>query len=324
MLSYFKSLQPSSVIAFLITFLLLKLPFFFIAIKPTQTILNFWTNTDAITVFKSPFLSVFIAQICLLGQAIWINYLFQKADFHEGSSMIPALYFTIISSLFPQFNLLSIYILITFVLLLLLHVFLSIIIKENSKIECFNAGLLCGVLCLLDVRFFIFIPILIWIIYAIKPFKINEYILLVFGLLFTFYIALSLCYLMDISINLSVLKFKLLQFNTPLQNTLNIIIISITLLYLFFSFISLRGILFSTGFKRRKSIKMLVLLFIGAVLIIAISGNTDEAALSVLIIPLSIFFALFMLRIRKKRLGETLNLIFVFVTFITNIVRIFR
>ena len=44
---------------------------------------------------------------------------------------------------------------------------------------------------------------------------------------------------------------------------------------------------------------MLVLLFIVA-LIITIVDNTDEAALSVLIIPLSIFFALFMLRIRKE------------------------
>ena len=45
---------------------------------------------------------------------------------------------------------------------------------------------------------------------------------------------------------------------------------------------------------------------------------------SYLILPVSIFLTLLMLRIRKKRLGEILNAIFVLVIFVTNIVRIIK
>lgn len=69
---------------------------------------------------------------------------------------------------------------------------------------------------------------------------------------------------------------------------------------------------------------MLIFFFVGIVLLILFSGNLDVTVFSLLFIPVSIFLTLFMLRIRKKRLGEILNAIFVIVIFVTNIVRLFK
>ena len=69
---------------------------------------------------------------------------------------------------------------------------------------------------------------------------------------------------------------------------------------------------------------MLIFHFVGMVLVILLSGHLDETVFALLFIPVSIFLSLFMLRIRKKRLGEILNAIFVIVIFVTNIVRIFK
>lgn len=323
MLSYFKSLQPSSVLAFIIAFIFIKLPFLFVAVPQIKPVPNFWNALGGLPT-DSVFLNILPAQLCLMGQAIWLNYLFIQADYHEGRSMIPALYFTLVTSLIPQFNVLSIYTLITFVLLILFQTLLSITVKEMSRTECFNAGMLGGILCLLNVHFVLFIPFLLLILYAIKPFRFNEYLMFIFGLLFPLYAALVYSYVMDKFINLSMLYLELFKIEFIMHNLLNSINLILTFVLLLFAFISLNGILFSTGFKRKRNVKMLVFFFMGLALIIIFSGNLDETVFSLLFIPLSIFLTLLMLRIRKKRLSEVLNLIFVSVTFITNVIRIFK
>ena len=114
------------------------------------------------------------------------------------------------------------------------------------------------------------------------------------------------------------------HFQTIYKSIPDFINLLLTGVYLLFSFISMRGIMYSTGFKRRKNLNMLIFYFVGMVLVILLSGHLDETVFALLFIPVSIFLSLFMLRIRKKRLGEILNAIFVIVIFVTNIVRIFK
>jgi len=107
------------------------------------------------------------------------------------------------------------------------------------------------------------------------------------------------------------------------RNIFNFIVFVLTAIYMIMSFVSLRGIMYSTGFKRRKNVNMLIFFFIGTTITIVSSSNLDETTLSFLFIPVSIFLALFMLRLRNKKWTEIFNAIFVLVTFITNLVRVF-
>ncbi len=324
MLSYFKSQQPPTVLAFIILFIVLKIPFLTIAkIIPVNNVENLWGSIGLL--LSNRFLLNFIlAQVCLLAQAIWFNYLFHEADYHEGSSMIPALYFSLITGLIPQFNEFSIYLIISFILLLMFQMFLSITVKESTKLECFNVGVLGSILVLINLHFAIFIPFLLLILYSIKPFRLNEYLMLFFGIIFPIYLALAISYIADLYINVDAFSITPFHFAKLNNNILNYINFILTAFYLVFSFISLRGIMYSTSFKRRKNLNMLIFFFVGVVVSIVISGNMDETVFSLLFIPVSIFLSLFMLRIRKKQLGEVLNAIFVLTIIIINIVRIFK
>ncbi len=321
MIAYFKSQQPTTVIVFLLFFLFVKLPFLISGVHyPIHPLVNLWGSAGVFFPNHTG-LGFFIAQICLLLQAVWFNYLFNKADYHEVNSFVPAVYFTLISSILPSFNLFSIFTVIGFLLLAVFHTLLTITIKEHNKLECFNLGVLAGMLVLLDAHFLFLLPFLVVILYILSPFRFNHFVLLFFGILFPGYVAVSLSYITDTNLDFgafSVFRFYLFQ---PDLNVFSIIALSLTASYLLFSFISLRGIMFSAGIKRRKNVNMLILLLLGICTVLALSHQQNEAVFSYLFIPVSIFLTLLMLRIRKTRLGEILNAIFVLVIFVTNLLR---
>jgi hypothetical protein len=323
-ISFFKSQQPATILAFLLFFCFIKIPFFLLGNTiPIAKIDNFW-STVGIIVNNHFLINFLLAQICLLIQAIWFNYLFHKADYNEHSTMIPALYFTLITSLIPQFNQFSIYIIIGFILLAIFQTLLTITTKDSAKADSFNLGILGGILVIVNAHFLFFLPFLFLMLYSVKPFRINEYLMLLFGIFSPFYFAISISYLLDYGINVqqflitsvSIFKFE--------RDILNSIVFITTAFFVLMSFVSLRGIMYSTGFKRRKNVNMLIFFFIGMVITILFSNDADETVLSFLFIPISVFLTLFMLRMRNRKWTEIFNAIFVFVTFITNIIRVFK
>jgi hypothetical protein len=323
-LSYFKVQQPFSFLLFVAFFIGLKLPYFIhLQILPIAAVQNWWTSSG-LFLSNSVFLNVCLAQLCLLSQAIWFNYLFNQADFHESNSLVPAVFFAIVTAIIPQFNQFDVYTLIGFLLLLLFQIALNINSRESAKLESFNLGFIGGILVLINVHFIVLIPFLFLMLYALKSFRISEYFMLLFGILFVFYMAIGISYIFDLSLyidDLSLKIFYLFQFQKNIYNT---ILLVLTAIYLCFSFIGLRGILFSTSFKRRKNINMLVLFFLASIATIVFARNSDESILSQLFIPVSTFLTLFMLRIRKKRLGEILNAIFILTILVVNFVRILK
>ncbi len=324
MLSYFKSQQPTTVLAFLLFFIIIKIPFFLLGTTiPIANVQNLW-NSIGLIASGSFIINFLLAQICLLAQAIWFNYLFHKADYNETNTMIPALYFTLITSIIPQFNQCSIYLIIGFVLMAIFKTLLTITTKDNAKLESFNLGILSGVLVILSTNFLPFLPFLFLMIYAIKPFRVNEYIMLLFGILFPIYIVISISYLLDIELIITGFNIKSIQFFKFDKNFLNTIVYCITAIYVAFSFVSMRGIMYSTGFKRRKNVNMLVFFFVGIFVTILFCHNLDDTLLSILFIPVSVFLSLFMLRLRNKKWTEIFNAIFVVTILTINIVRLFK
>lgn len=324
MLSYFKTPRPTTIFVFVFFFIFLKIPFFIAAkIVPVANVQNLWTAVGVL-LSGSVFINFLLAQVCLLLQAIAFNFLFHKANYHEGNSLIPGVYFVLVTSLIPQFNEFSVYIVIGFILLWMFQTLLLITIKESTRFECFNLGFIGGLLVILNAHFILFIPFLFAMLLVMKPFRFNEYLMLIFGIFCPVYLALSLSYLFDLTINISAFslsKFHLFRFPGNILNSIDFIL---TGTYLLFSFISLRGIMYSTGFKRRKNLNMLIFFFTGMVTTVLFCGDLDETALILMAIPVSIFLSLFMLRIRKKKLGEILNAIFVVTIFIINLIRIFK
>ena len=322
MLSFFRTPQPATILALIVLFVVCKIPFLLHGNFYPVAAMHTWWGDAGLLLTNNWGINFFIAQLCLLTQAFWFNYLFQRADYHEGNSMIPAVYFIFLSSLFPVFNQLSIYTIAGFILLAVFHLLLRITVRDSVKQECFNIGIAGGILLLLDIHFIFFTIGLFFMLYALKPFRFHEYLLLLFGLLFPLYMAAGISYLLDISITtkaFSISHFGIVQFsrNTP-DAAAGILLAA----YLLFAFISLRGILYSTGFKRRKNLNMLIFFFISITVTIVTEEEGNTVLLQHLFIPLSVFLALLMLRIRKKKIGEILNVIFVTAILTINIIRL--
>lgn len=322
MLNFLHSKQISTIAFLLLLFAVLKLPFVFYSFPTIQPLSTLFGQTGAL-LGDFPFFSFMIAQVCIILQAFWFNYLFTEADFHERFSFVPALYYGLVSSLLPVFNFFSIYTITAFLLLALFHNALIINLRKSAKMEAFNLGVLGGVLVVLDIHFLFFLPFLFLMLYVLKPFRFKEFMLLLFGWVMPLYFYFSIAYLFDVHINLSAFTlkhFSLFKFDRDIFSSINLIATSLLVL---FSFISLRGIMYSTGFKRKKNVSMLIVLLISMTLILVFSGRHAPDLLQVLFIPISILLSLLMLRIRKKRLGEIFNAVYIALILAVNLLRIF-
>jgi hypothetical protein len=323
-LSYFKSQQPAAIVLFILLFGMLKLSFL-----PGQPVLDIvpaeggWFRAGSFFA-DSPRASFFAAQVCLLAQAVWFNYLFHKADFHESNTMLPAVYFSMVTSVLPVFNFFSIYHLLIFLFLLLFRVLLQINSMESASAESYNAGFITGLLILLMPGMVLFLPFLFVILYILKSFRISEFILLLAGVGTPLYLAAGIGYLFDLNWHPSIYWSALFYPFEPVSNLYDTILLLVSATYLLFSFISLRGILFSVGFKRRKNVNMIVWLFLGLALVAAGNGKMGLPVLALLCLPVGTFLALLILRARRKKVPEILHTVFVLTIFIINILRLVR
>lgn len=189
--------------------------------------------------------------------------------------------------------------------------------------EAFNMGLLGGILVLLDVHFLFFLPFLFLMLYVLKPFRFKEFMLLLFGWMMPVYFYLAIAYLFDVHINLSAYSLKHFSFFRLDRDVLGSINLIATTLLIMFSFISLRGIMYSTGFKRKKNVSMLIVLIIAMSIILVFSGRHAPDMLQIVFIPAAVLLSLLMLRIRKKKLGEIFNAVYIAIILAVNLLRIF-
>jgi hypothetical protein len=224
----------------------------------------------------------------------------------------------------PAFNFLSIYHLLIFLFLLLFRVLLQINSMESANAESYNAGFITGLLILLMPGLVIFLPFLFVILYMLKSFRISEFILLLPGVGTSIYLAAGIGYLFDFNWHPSIYWSALFYPFEQVSDIYDTILLILSGTYLLFSFISLRGILFSVGFKRRKNVNMIVWLFLGLGLVVAGNGKLGLPVLAVLWLPVSTFLTLLILRARRKRVPEILHTVFVLTIFIINILRLVR
>lgn len=323
MLSAFRSLQPTAIAAFILLFLVMKLPLALLdqpALVPVQ---NAWFSAGYIPA-GNPGWAYVIAQLSLLLMAATFNALFHQADYHEGSTMLPAVYFTLVTSLLPAFNFFSVYHILVWLSLLLFHELLRINSTESARAESYNAGFLAGTILLLLPGFWLFLPFLFVILYVLKPFRFNEFVLLFLGVLTPVYLGAGIGYLAGVHGNTGVFGSTLFYRFDARVDLLNVIVLTLAGAYLLFSFISLRGILFSVGVRRRKNVNMTIWYFLGTGAVLAGNMLLGLPLLALAWLPLSVFLTLLILRVRRQKIPDSLHAVFVLTIFIINILRLVR
>lgn len=314
-----KVLKSNSYISYsLLIFLILLLKFPFVLNEPKPIVIDSFFLKDYYISISNTHLSFILAQVVILIQAIWLTFLFNNSFYVRIRGIIPAYFFILVSSAIESYQFINEFHLIVFILLLLYQIFLNINLKENAKTSMFNVGLLFGGLIVLYPNCILFTPFLLFIVYVLKPLHAKEVVLTFLGILCILFLYFSYSYFLNLKIGNPFYFYFYVDKYPPLDTLYKQAGIIALILFLFISFTGMLGIKQSTDNKVKRNVDMLVILLIGLTVVCLMSSYYLLDCLTLLFIPLSIFFSIFTLRIKKQKFVESVHLILLLTILIQN------
>ncbi|RYY98650.1 MAG: hypothetical protein EOO11_07415 [Chitinophagaceae bacterium] len=184
MLALFKQKAPGTIAILFITALLLKLPLFsHPALVRTATDGPLFRSLAAWLQAGSPLYAGILAFVLLFVGAVMVNYVVNEYRMTARQTFLPALAFLLITSLVPEWSLLSAPLVSSLLLLVAFSQCLHLYAASRANGRIFNIGLLTGL------AGFFFVPSLFFGVLALiclavlRPFRVNEVLMLLLGVL---------------------------------------------------------------------------------------------------------------------------------------------
>lgn len=189
MIAVFKQKSPGNVAVLFLFGLLLKLPVFIyprnIIAGTTDGLLYHWL-VSALSQ-DSPALSAVLAFALIYIQALMINYLVNEYRMISKASFLPAMAYIMLTSLMPEWNYLSAPLISnTFMIIIFIYLF-RLYNSSNARPEVFNIGLLTGVTSYIYFPSAAFVICVLLGLMILKPFRLNEILLFLLGILTPYY-----------------------------------------------------------------------------------------------------------------------------------------
>lgn len=192
MIGIFKQKNPVNIFLLLVFGILIKLPMFGQAYIPLAK--------DADSIFYKGILEFLkpygdsnhwlfpvITFIFLFTQAIMLSRIINNRRMTSTPGYLPGMSYLLITSLFPEWNYFSAPLLCNTIFLLVLSGVFKVYNIQNAKGTLFNTGLGLGIAGFLFAPSFSFI---IWVFLALgimRPFRLNEWLILIIGITTPFY-----------------------------------------------------------------------------------------------------------------------------------------
>lgn len=192
MIGIFKQKSPANILILAVFGLLIKLPMF---LRPHVPVMQAKDGIffHAILLFLEPggkaypMVYPFLAFLFLFVQALSLNRLMNDQRMMNRSTFLPAMAYMLITSFFGEWNNFSASLLVNTFLLFILSGFFKIYNDPKSKATIFNIGLGTGIAALL---FFPSLTFIIWALFALmimRPFRINEWLICIAGVITPYY-----------------------------------------------------------------------------------------------------------------------------------------
>jgi hypothetical protein len=190
--SIFRQKSPGNIIVLLIFSLLLKMPLF---IYPKQIIASqndedfYHWLINSITAFSpdNALICSILSFLLLYVQALMINYLINEYRMMPKQTYLPAMAYLLLTSLLPEWNYLSSPLLATtFIVWILIKLF-RLYNTAIARGQIFNIGLLTGISSYIYFPSATFIICILLGLIILKPFRLNEVVLLLMGCLTPYY-----------------------------------------------------------------------------------------------------------------------------------------
>jgi hypothetical protein len=167
---------------------------------------------------------IVLFQLIIISQAIRLNILLSKFKMFQQISYLPAFTYIILTGLFPYWDVISSGLVANSLVIWILVKLLRLYDQNQPKTLEFNIGLIVGISILLYEPIAILIPVVLFALIIIRPFKISEWLVLIMGILLPFYFIFTYVFL---SGNLSDFRHFLpkLDWKNPLVKTeLNVVL----------------------------------------------------------------------------------------------------
>ena len=192
MIALFKQKSPANIVILLIFGLLIKMPLFLYA-KAIEAGMEdgrlYHVILSSITTEgKSNALTCStIAFMLLYGQALLINYLVNEQRMTTRQTFLPAMSYLLVTSLLPDWNYLSAPLVAS---TLIIWTSIKVFKLYNATVASgviFNIGLLIGVNSFIYFPSIAFLLCILLALMILRPFRLNEFVLLILGILTPYY-----------------------------------------------------------------------------------------------------------------------------------------
>jgi hypothetical protein len=143
----------------------------------------------------SPLILIILFQLIILSQAIRLNILLSKFKMFQQISYLPAFTYIILTGLFSYWDVISSGLVANSLVIWILVKLLRLYDQTQPKTLEFNIGLIVGISILLYEPIAILIPVVLFALLIIRPFKLAEWLVLIMGILLPFYFIFTYVFL---------------------------------------------------------------------------------------------------------------------------------
>lgn len=220
MVALFKDRSPAAIFWLIILSILVHSHFF------VETPVVHTNNADGLlSVFLekyivqlSPAFIVFIYHALVLIQALRLNHFFTDHRMYSRANYLPAMVYILLTGMFVEWTELTPALICNTILIWFFAKAVRLYNNPNPKTLLFNLGLLTGITIILYHPSALLIPVAFFAVLVLRPFIIAEFVVLIMGIIFPFYMLASYLYLTD---SLPTIKsyLPLWQFNLPRVQT---------------------------------------------------------------------------------------------------------
>jgi hypothetical protein len=134
-------------------------------------------------------------QVIILSQAIRLNVLMSHLKMFQQVSYLPGLTYIILTALFPYWDVISSGLVANSLVIWILVKLLRLYDQNQPKSLEFNIGLIVGCSILLYEPIAILIPVVLFALTIIRPFKLTEWLVLMMGITLPFYFIFTFVFL---------------------------------------------------------------------------------------------------------------------------------
>jgi hypothetical protein len=143
----------------------------------------------------SPLFLMILFQVIILSQAIRLNVLMSRLKMFQQVSYLPGFTYIILTALFPYWDVISSGLVANSLVIWILVKLLRLYDQNQPKSLEFNIGLILGVSILLYEPIAILIPVVLFALTIIRPFKLTEWLVLLMGVTLPFYFIFTYVFL---------------------------------------------------------------------------------------------------------------------------------